>query len=79
MDQKTALAALGQETLDNIAQALWLPGFDETQIPPDILEKLVADKNSSAAFGERIKARLPRAGHIPVRSHRVTKLGTKHF
>lgn len=58
MDQQTALEALGQETLDNIAQALWLPAFDAAQIPPDILERLVAAKNSNKAFGERMQARL---------------------
>lgn len=58
MDPKTALDALGQETLDNIAQALWLPAFDAALVPPEILERLVSDKNSNKAFGERTRTRL---------------------
>ena len=58
MDTQTALDGLGQNTRDDIAEALWLENFDAAQIPPDILEKLVSDKNSSKAFGERMQARL---------------------
>ncbi len=52
------LDALDPDTKDNVAQALWLSEWDEQAIPGDILDRLSSEQNSSAAFGERMAARL---------------------
>jgi hypothetical protein len=52
------LDALDAGTKDNVAQALWLAEWDEAAIPAEILERLAREKNSNAAFGERMAARL---------------------
>ena len=52
------LEALDAETKDNIAQALWLPEWDETAIPAEVREMLASEKNSPRAYGERMAARL---------------------
>jgi hypothetical protein len=54
----SGLDALDTETKDNIAQALWLPEWDEMAIPAEIRETLASEKNSPRAYGERIAARL---------------------
>ena len=59
--QATPLAgldALDAETKDNVAQALWLPEWDEAAIPDEISQQLASAKNSNAAYGERMAARL---------------------
>lgn len=58
MDKQTALEALGQDTRNDVAEALWLKSFDAAQLSPEILENLVSEKNSPRAFGERMQARL---------------------
>ncbi|MGI8482913.1 MAG: hypothetical protein ACR2OU_01450 [Thermomicrobiales bacterium] len=52
------LDALDDETKDNIAQALWLPAWDESAIPDEILQQLKGEKNSNKAYGERMATRL---------------------
>ncbi|MGI8406065.1 MAG: lipocalin-like domain-containing protein [Thermomicrobiales bacterium] len=55
---EVGLDALDDETKDNIAQALWLPEWDEAAIADDILQQLTSAKNSNKAYGERMTARL---------------------
>ncbi len=52
------LDALDDLTKDYVAQALWLPEWDESAIPAEILETLASEKNSNAAHGERMKTRI---------------------
>jgi predicted secreted hydrolase len=49
---------LDDETKDNIARALWMTRFEEDQLPKGTLDRLVSDKNSNKAFGERMQYRL---------------------
>jgi predicted secreted hydrolase len=55
----TADAAAGldldQETLSNIAQALWMPTATFEQLPEATRELITAPTNSNAAFGERMR------------------------
>lgn len=53
-----SLTALDAETKDNIAQALWLPAFDADALPEEVRERVAGEKNSNAAFGERMRYRL---------------------
>lgn len=43
------------ETKENIAAALWLNEYDPAAIPPDIISRIESEKNSNAAFGERMR------------------------
>ena len=58
MKTQEILDRVDQETLDNIAQALWLPELKTDQLPQNILACLVSEKNSNKAFGERMQFRL---------------------
>ena len=51
---------LDQETKDNVARALWLPAFDPSLVPQDILSHLNSPENAGEAFGRRMGARLKR-------------------
>lgn len=42
-------------TLDNIAQALWMPGASFDELPEATRTQLRAPQNSNAAFGERMR------------------------
>jgi len=53
-----ALAVLDEETKDSIAQALWLPAFDASVLPAEVRDRLSHQRNSNAAFGERMCYRL---------------------
>jgi predicted secreted hydrolase len=52
------LDALDPGTKDNVTQALWLAEWDADAIPAAIRERLASEKNSNAAYGERMAARL---------------------
>lgn len=58
MNTQAILDQLGGETKGNIAQALWMPELEASQLPEDVLACLVSEKNSSKAFGERMQVRL---------------------
>lgn len=60
MDQQAhaAIDALGEETKDGVALALWLDSFDPERLPQDILARLAGPKNSKRAFGQRLRHRL---------------------
>lgn len=46
---------LDAATLDNIAQALWMPGASFDQLPATVQDQLSEPRNSNAAFGERMR------------------------
>ena len=48
-------SALWNDTLENVARVLWIPGYDEQKIPADIRQNLVNIKNSPEAVGQRTK------------------------
>lgn len=50
-----APAALDPETIDNIAQALWMPTATIDQFPAEVQQQIAAPTNSNAAFGERMR------------------------
>jgi predicted secreted hydrolase len=46
---------LDENTMQHIADALWLERYDATKIPNTITDKLLDDKNSTHSFGERMR------------------------
>lgn len=46
------------ETLDNVANVLWLDAWDETKVPADTVTAVIAAKNRGDAFAERMLTRL---------------------
>lgn len=46
---------LDENTMQHIADALWLERYDATKIPKSITDKLRDDKNSNHSFGERMR------------------------
>jgi len=55
---RAAFDALDPETKDAVSRALWTTNITADQIPPDILAQVIGPKNSNAAFGARIGARI---------------------
>lgn len=51
-----AVAALDEQTKASIAAALWLDDFDPEMISDEVLAALAAEKNSTAAYGTRMRA-----------------------
>lgn len=58
MQVGSGVDALDNETRSNIARALWLEEFRPELLPADVLERIGSERNSSAAFGARMQARL---------------------
>ncbi|MEI6510036.1 MAG: lipocalin-like domain-containing protein [bacterium] len=58
MENSAILQNLDDQTKEEIAHALWLPTWDESLIPAEVLALLVDPKNSPQAFGQRMEARL---------------------
>jgi predicted secreted hydrolase len=55
METQSLLEGIDDETLDNIAKALWMDEFNIEDIPEDIIEKLEDEKNSNKSFGSRMQ------------------------
>lgn len=55
---QAAFDALDPETKDAVSRALWTTNITADQIPPDILAQVIGPKNSNAAFGMRMGARI---------------------
>lgn len=49
---------IDDRTKDYIAQALWMDEWDESALTPEQHEAIFSEKNSNAALGERMRARL---------------------
>lgn len=58
MQFKDSLDQLDEETKDNIAKSLWLPSLTSDDLPKEILDRLISDKNSNKSFGQRMQYRL---------------------
>lgn len=58
--QKTheLLNHLDEKTKDNIAKALWLPDLKADELPKEILDRLISDRNNNKSFGQRMQYRL---------------------
>lgn len=46
---------IDKNTKKNIADVLWLDGYDETKLPKSIKDAINSPRNSNSAFGERIR------------------------
>src|SRR5690349_11851466 len=57
-EAQARLDALGADTMDSIAQALWLPELHADALPADVLARLIDPKNANRAFGDRLTARI---------------------
>jgi len=55
---KTKLKDLDDLTKENIALSLWMKEFKANKIPKDIKKRLLSNKNSPEAFGERMQFRI---------------------
>lgn len=55
---QSRLDALGADTLDSIAKALWQPAVRVETLPPAVLAKLITPQNSTRGFGERMAYRI---------------------
>ena len=55
METQSLLEGIDDETLDNIAKALWMEEFNIEDIPDNIIEKLEDEKNSNKSFGSRMQ------------------------
>ncbi|MEW5733880.1 MAG: lipocalin-like domain-containing protein [Thermodesulfobacteriota bacterium] len=53
-DSYNQVYAPAQETLDNIAAALWMKVYDPAAVPAGIMERLKSPTNSDQAFGQRM-------------------------
>ncbi len=57
-DAQAAFDALDPETKDAVSRALWTTNITADQIPAEVLEQIIGPKNSNAAFGARVGARI---------------------
>lgn len=52
------LKVQGREIAENTARAMWMREYIPEALPPEILQRIGGRKNSSSAFGERMRMRL---------------------
>lgn len=55
---KNALNELDEFTKENIALALWMKEFKANKIPSNIKNRILSQKNSPEAFGQRMRSRI---------------------
>ena len=55
---KDAFMDLDELEKQNIATALWMKDFQTKKIPKNVKNNILSDKNSPAAFGDRMKQRI---------------------